>query len=81
MSPQLEPLLITYHMMMMVVNLVNKMIGVEILLLNLVSQMMWGDLSSSVLISILRQSTPLFQLWQLCCMRVLQFSCRGRVTG
>ena len=27
--------------------------------------MMWGDLSSSVLISILRQSTPLFQLWQL----------------
>ena len=52
MSPQLEPLLITYHMMMMVVNLVNKMIGVEILLLNLVSQMMWGELSSSVLISI-----------------------------
>ena len=62
MSPQLEPLLITYHMMMMVVNLVNKMIGVENLLLNLVSQIMWGDLSSSVLISILRQSTPLFQL-------------------
>ena len=37
MSPQLEPLLITYHMMMMVVNLVNKMIGVENLLLILVS--------------------------------------------